>query len=103
MDFLGRNLILKLYFESLQDLPEERCQDVYISFRFLFHRHTYSTPRSSEQTSNPKVDTVICITQRITTDVLEYIERGAIELEVWARRSEEVLVQPLQLVGDGPL
>lgn len=100
MDFVGRNLVLKLFVESLHSLPEQYCQDVQVSFRFHFHRHPYTTSQVSQATCNPRLDSVICITQCITADLLEYVERGAIELEVWARRPQLVSLEASHLVGD---
>jgi hypothetical protein len=99
IDFLGRNLVLKLFFESIRCLPEQYCQGVYVSFRFHLHRHAYTTPQASQVTCNPRLDAVICITQRITAELFEYVERGAIELEVWARRPQLVSLEASHLVG----
>lgn len=85
-EFMDHKLIMRVYFESLLDLPEFICSGVYLAFRFFFHQGMYSTSRHCGIAVNPFLNEAIVIEQTISYDFLEYIKTGSLELEVYGKR-----------------
>ena len=84
--FEGKNCILRIYFESLTDLPKNHCSSTYVRFNFFYHNNSYVTVRHGGASVHPYIHDAIRIEQKITGDFLEYVKRGSIELEVYGKR-----------------
>ncbi len=85
-DFENRMCLMRLYFESLMDLPSMQSSSVYCKFNFFYHSKPYTTLRHGGQSTHPFIHSAIKIEQRITGDFLEYIDRGSLEIEVYGKR-----------------
>lgn len=107
-DFENRLCIMRLYFESLMDLPASQSSSVYCKFNFFYHTKPYTTSRHGGQSTHPFMHSAVKIEQRITGDFLEYIGRGSLEIEVYGKRKSVGLPSVLALgnaanytVGEG--
>jgi len=85
-DFDGKNCVLRLYIESLMDLPANHCSSTFVRFNFFYHNKPYITARHGGCSQHPFLHNAIRIDQRITGDFLEYIARGSLEMEVYGKR-----------------
>ena len=85
-DFVNENLVIKFHFESLHDLPKELCAHNKIRFQFFYHTSLYTTPETSGVTKSPTLGEPIIIEQLITADLIDYLQRGYIEIEVWGKK-----------------
>jgi len=85
-DYDGRNCVLRLYIESLMDLPSNHCSSTFVRFNFFYHLKPYITARHGGCSQHPFLHSAIRIDQRITGDFLEYIARGSLEMEVYGEK-----------------
>lgn len=81
--------IVNFHFEYLSGLPDNHCSDVYISFKFMGHMPTYTTPQYLGCNANPALDSTVQIVKPINAMLLDYIRTGCMEFKVFARRSRE--------------
>lgn len=93
-DFDGKNCVLRLYFESLMDLPPNHCSSTYVRFNFFYHNKPYITTRHGGCSIHPFLHNAIRVDQRITGDFLEYIARGSLEMEVYGKRKVKETRRP---------
>jgi hypothetical protein len=85
--FMDHNLIVNFFFESLSGLPENHCTDTYISFKFLNHMPTYTTPQFLGFCTDPGFESTVQVTKPITAALMDYIRTGCMEFKVFAVRS----------------
>lgn len=85
-EFVGKTLILRFYFEQLQDLPPNLCASSYVKFKFFYHTKTYKTPRHGGAGTCPYLHSTMQISQKITMDFIEYVRRASLEIEVFGKR-----------------
>ena len=87
-EFVGKTLVLRLYFEFLQDLPPSLCASTFVNFKFFYHSKPYRTARHGGVSVNPYLNAVVRIDQKITMDFIDFIRRGSLEIEVFGKRKE---------------
>ena len=93
-EFESQNCVLRLYFESLMDLPPNHCSSTFVRFNFFYHNKAYTTTRHGGSSVHPFLHNAIRVDQRITGDFLEYIARGSLELEVYGKRKVKETRKP---------
>jgi len=85
-EFVGKTCVLRLYFESLQDLPASLCASTFLNFKFFYHSKPYRTPRHGGASVNPYLNAAVRIDQKITLDFIDFVRRGSLEIEVFGKR-----------------
>jgi hypothetical protein len=85
-EFVGKTLVLRFYFEQLQDLPPNLCASSYVKFKFFYHTKIYKTPRHGGAGTCPYLHSTMQISQKITMDFIEYVRRASLEIEVFGKR-----------------
>jgi hypothetical protein len=89
-EFQGKDCILRVYFESMFDLPENQCSSTFVKFNFFNHSKSYASIRHGGASTHPFMHSSIVITQKITGDFLEYVKRASLELEVYGKKGKKV-------------
>ena len=84
--FTNEKLIMRFFFEGLEDIPARFCTYNRVTFKFFYHNGMYSTPYSSDKSCSPIIGRPIMIEQLITPDFIDFVQRGSIEFEVWGKR-----------------
>jgi len=84
--FLGRRLVVRVFFEHLTGLPAGHCADSYVYFKFMKQFPAFLTPRFVGCCERPQMDVAVQLEELICEDLLGFLRNGCIELEVFAKK-----------------
>lgn len=110
--FMGRNCIIKFSFDGMMGLPDNLCAATHLKFKFFNHSAVYTTPKHDGVHTNPRLRSSVHLEQKITRDFIDFIMTGAIEVEIYGKRSApfnyplipvDLESMPLDLLPANPL
>eukprot|EP00644_Phytophthora_capsici_P000986 jgi/Phyca11/121118/e_gw1.43.423.1 len=82
--FIGSNLRLNIFVESLRGIPGKLCKDAYVSFEWNGEE---TIEHKSEPTSSPSVDPQldfqVVVEQLITHELVEFLQNSPLEFSVF--------------------
>jgi hypothetical protein len=86
-NFMDHAFIVNFYFDYISGLPDNHCTDTYISFKFMNHMPTYTTPQYLGYNPDPSLQSTVQVTKPITAALIDYLRTGCMEFKVFAVRS----------------
>ncbi|KAG3115074.1 Kinesin-related protein 1 [Phytophthora idaei] len=87
--FIGSNLRINIFVESLRGIPGKLCKNAYVSFKWSANAQGHEEPEEhkSEPTSSPSVDPQldfnVVIEQVVTLELVEFLQNSPLELRVY--------------------
>ena len=88
-NFMDHNLIVNFYFDYISGLPENHCTDTYISFKFMSHMPTYTTPHYLGTNTDPSFESTVQVTKPITVTLIDYLRTGCMEFKVFSIKNND--------------
>lgn len=82
---LGKKVELNITVQRAEQLPRKLCSSVYVRTAFFLQHDGLTTPRYGIPTTSPCFETSFKVSQIITEDFLAYLEKSALELQVWGK------------------
>ncbi|KAG7401813.1 hypothetical protein PHYBOEH_010276 [Phytophthora boehmeriae] len=88
-DFLGSNLRLNIFVDSLRGIPGKLCKDAYVSFAWrygdeeLLEPVEYKSIPTASPSVDPRIDFNVVIEQAITPELVAFLQNSPLELCVY--------------------
>ncbi|ETL29906.1 hypothetical protein L916_17014 [Phytophthora nicotianae] len=88
-NFIGSNLRVNIFVESLRGIPGKLCKDAYVSFKWSGNTQEHEEPveYKSEPTASPSVDPNlefnVVIERVITPELVEFLQNSPLEFHVY--------------------